>query len=155
MVERISRVDYKDGKIYKLFIRDQEDYPYIGSTCDTLIGRMYDHRYQATNEKVNKCASAAMFAEGNDVQIELLEAFPCTTKDELRAREQYWFEQFPTAINTYAPKRDWKARWAINGAELNAKHLERSKQRMACPTCGADVRRGDLSRHRKQKHPQE
>jgi len=44
-------MDYKNSKIYKI-VNDENDNFYIGSTCSTLVKRMYAHRM-----KHNKCMS--------------------------------------------------------------------------------------------------
>ena len=116
--------DYSNGKIYKLFVKGAEEFPYIGSTVSTLSYRLSLHKHQATNPLQNKSASCQLFEDGNIVEIELLEAFPCNTKHELEVRERYWLEQYPESININTPTRTWKERWLANREHNIAKHRE-------------------------------
>ena len=116
--------DYSKGKIYKLYVTGLEEFCYIGSTVTELNYRLSIHRHQARTATQNKTASCQMFEEGNEPVIELIEAFPCTTKAELEERERYWLEQFPEAININTPTRNWKERWVANREHNIAKHKE-------------------------------
>jgi hypothetical protein len=116
--------DYNTGKIYKLFVKGAEELCYIGSTVSTLVQRLYMHRYHAITPTQNKSASSQMFEDGNEVEIELLEDYPCDSKKELETRERYWLEQFPEAININTPTRTWKERWVANREHNIAKHKD-------------------------------
>jgi hypothetical protein len=116
--------DYSTGKIYKIFVKGAEDLPYIGSTVSSLEQRLYMHRHQATSPTQKKSASCQMFEDGNDVEIQLLENYPCSSKLELEIRERYWLEQFPEAININTPTRTWKERWTNNKEHNLKKHKE-------------------------------
>jgi hypothetical protein len=116
--------DYSQGKIYKLYVEGLEDFVYIGSTTETLTKRLYNHRHQANSPTQKKIASCVMFEDDNIVKIELIESFPCSSKNELEIRERYWLEQFPDTVNYNTPKRDWKERWEINKEHNHQKHRE-------------------------------
>ena len=73
-MEQVSK--YQNGKIYTLRSHTT-DMIYIGSTCDTLSRRKAQHKSKKRNE----------ISKLDDFYIELLENFPCETKDELRKRE--------------------------------------------------------------------
>jgi len=107
-------MDYQSGKIYKIYIPGLEDVCYIGSTTWVLTKRLNQHFHQAKNPEQNKCASAILFEEGNEPIIELIENFPCNSKDELNVRERYWIEQHPEAINKNIPGRTWRERRALD-----------------------------------------
>src|SRR5690606_33713537 len=84
-------VNYQLGKIYKI-ISNSTDKIYIGSTVEKylttrLAGHIRDY---------NKCHFVTSFEllKYNDYQIVLIEKYPCNDKDELRAREQYWINNF-------------------------------------------------------------
>jgi hypothetical protein len=115
---------YSEGKIYKLYVLGAEEFPYIGSTiCD--LGRRFGlHKDQAKSETQKKTASSQMFQDDNEVVIELIEAFPCSTKIELETRERYWLQQFPDAININTPTRTWRERWEANKGHNLKKHRE-------------------------------
>ena len=70
---------FQEGKIYKLKSPDHEKY-YIGSTIDTLSQRLSRH---LTNKK-NECSSREL---GKNLQIELIENYPCKSRKELNKRE--------------------------------------------------------------------
>jgi len=93
-------VDYSKGKIYKIVVNntDEEYRPYIGSTTkEYLSQRFVSHkgdysRYK--NGKHHPISSFILFDKYGieNCEIVLIENYPCTTKDELRARERYWFD---------------------------------------------------------------
>lgn len=115
---------YLDGKIYKLFILGIEEICYIGSTTNSLEWRLAHHKHQASNPNQSKCGASVLFEEGNEVQIELVEEYPCDTKAELEARERYWIEQNPNCVNKNIPTRGWKERWIKNREHNISKHKE-------------------------------
>jgi hypothetical protein len=87
---------YFKGKIYQLKHKDFEDgVLYVGHTRNPLEVRLKAHRqYQC------KLMRAFMKDKNNaDLQIELLEAYPCYNKDMLSVREQYWIDKLKPAKN--------------------------------------------------------
>lgn len=79
--------DYSKGKIY--IITSSNGLPYIGSTTETLSERLSKHR---TNTKLGKGTTARIHLDADDVKIELLEEYPCKTKQELLLREKHYFD---------------------------------------------------------------
>ena len=125
--------NYSQGKIYKLFVRGIEEMCYIGSTTRDLSYRLSVHRCQS-NPGQNKTAACVLFEDGNEVDIELVEAYPCASKLELETRERYWIEQFPENINKNIPTRGWKERWIAkrdHNLELHKKWLADNKEHTA------------------------
>jgi len=92
--------DYGKGKIYKIVVNNTEDEyrPYIGSTTkEYLSQRFVQHRHDYSKHKNGKHTRVASYNLFDKYGIEnceiiLIENYPCTTKDELRARERYWFD---------------------------------------------------------------
>lgn len=126
-------VNTNDGKIY--CIRSPNtDKIYIGSTCQRLSARMSGHR-----AKRNKCTSMRIIDCG-DSYIELIENYPCTTKDELLAREKHWIrsDQYKNiVVNTIGNRvcphgREHQRCVACKGACVCEHERERSK----CRICG-------------------
>jgi tagatose-1,6-bisphosphate aldolase len=72
--------NYQNGKIYTIRSYQTEKF-YIGSTCEILSKRLYQH-----SKKKNECKSKEIINYG-DAYIELLELYPCNNKDELNKRE--------------------------------------------------------------------
>ena len=85
--------NYQNGKIYAIRSH-QTDKIYVGSTCKKyLSGRMSGHlceykRYLDA-DKFTGSVSYEILTHG-DAYIELLESYPCDTKDELLSREGHY-----------------------------------------------------------------
>jgi len=80
---------YLNGKIYKL-IDNTNGNVYIGSTCKLLKERLKGHRDKYTQNK--KGNSSFDIIKNNDYKIELLEYFPCKSKQELLRKEREYIE---------------------------------------------------------------
>ena len=76
--------DYSKSKVYKLVSNLSADI-YIGSCVVELSKRLSLHERSG-----NKCSSKKMFVVDAIITIVLLEAYPCTSKNELKARELYY-----------------------------------------------------------------
>jgi hypothetical protein len=85
---------YQYGKIYKI-TSEHINKIYIGSTCKKLLSqRLASHNDKFKGWKKGKYPYVTSFElfELGSVQITLLEAYPCNTKDELLARERHYIE---------------------------------------------------------------
>jgi hypothetical protein len=116
--------DYSQGKIYKLYIKGFEEVCYIGSTINTLEWRFNHHKHQAKNPKQNKTGASVLFEDENEVEIALVENYPCETKEQLETRERYWIEQHSDCVNKNIPTRGWKERWLKNREHNIALHKQ-------------------------------
>lgn len=92
---------YQNGKIYKLICKNS-DLVYIGSTIRSLKARLTMHKslykiYVMNNGKY--CSSFVLFDLDEDVQIELLEEYPCNSKQELLKREGEITKRFLNSVN--------------------------------------------------------
>lgn len=116
--------DYQKGKIYKL-ISIHTDKIYIGSTIQTLVQRKQGHKRDFKNKnKSKKSTSEELFELGiNDVEIVLVELFPCNTKEELFKRERYHIEN-TECVNLQIPCRTRKEYRQDNKDVLYQKHKE-------------------------------
>jgi len=74
--------DYQKGKIYKLYSNEGPEI-YIGSTTTPLCQRKAKHK----SSKSNNCSSKILFEKYEEVIIELIEYFPCNTREELNKKE--------------------------------------------------------------------
>lgn len=96
---------YQNGKIYKI-VSDQTCDVYIGSSAQKYLSmRMRQHRdeyniWKKDNSKRQYISSFELL-KYDDARIILVENYPCNTKDELRAREEYHRKQYNEAINSY------------------------------------------------------
>lgn len=88
-------VNYQLGKIYKLI--SPSGLIYIGSTCEILSKRLGghkgDYKYYQKHKNRHFISSFILFEEDIDnIDIVLIENYPCNSKDELRARERYYID---------------------------------------------------------------
>jgi hypothetical protein len=102
-------VNYQNGKIYKIE-SNLGDKIYIGSTTKNYLSQRIDsHRSQYKQWKSNKrglTTSFLLFEEYGleNCKIILLEAFPCSSKDELIARESHYIKTID-CVNKVIPDR--------------------------------------------------
>lgn len=85
-VEKRRMVDYKKGKIYEIVCRKTGG-RYIGSTIESLAKRLAKHR------RMKDGCSSISIIEGGDYYINLLESYPCDTKELLLQKEREWYEK--------------------------------------------------------------
>ena len=81
--------DYSKGKIYSIRSHLTDDV-YIGSTIETLSNRLSQHKkyYQKwLNKKTNYTSSFKLIEKDAECYIELVELYPCNSKNELCRRE--------------------------------------------------------------------
>lgn len=74
-----------NGKIYKLVSLNDPSLVYYGSTIQSLKKRKSSHYYQYKSGKI-MCTSSKLFELG-DVEIYLVENFPCENRKQLRRKE--------------------------------------------------------------------
>ena len=102
--------DYQNGKIYKL-VNTEGTLTYIGSTCQALSRRKAKHHdnYKCwKNGKYGFVTSFRIFDDDEDgCQIILLEAFPCSNRNELEKRERHFIESMH-CVNKNRPTRTIK-----------------------------------------------
>ena len=94
-------VNYQEGKIYKIVSNTDDDICYVGSTTKKFLSqRMAEHRNSYKRWKNGKGDLVYLYKLFEcygieNYRIELLEIFPCNTKDELSKKEG----QYITALN--------------------------------------------------------
>lgn len=93
--------NYNNGKIY--VIRNHiNDKQYVGSTTQTLSQRYGKNYGENTVSKSHFPLMKAIKEIGKKhFYIELIENYPCSSKNELEAREGYWIRQKDTYRNGY------------------------------------------------------
>ena len=114
-------VNYELGKIYKI-VCDTTGLIYVGSTCETLSRRLaaHDRCYRSYLTRGIGYTSSFQLLENNNYHIILLELYPCTCTDELRARERFYIETID-CVNKNIPGR--------TKSEYDATHLAQKRQR--------------------------
>ena len=94
--------NYALGKVYKI---TGGGLTYIGSTCEpTLARRLAGH---VGDYKQGKNISSRIIIETGQYEITLIELYPCSSRDELRARERFHVEQ-NVCVNKNMPGRGVK-----------------------------------------------
>jgi predicted GIY-YIG superfamily endonuclease len=81
---------YKNSVIYRIVCND--GYYYIGVTIQSLEKRLKNHKACSKNG-TNKIYEHINEIGWDNVKIELIENFPCATKNELNEREEYYLKQ--------------------------------------------------------------
>jgi flagellar biosynthesis GTPase FlhF len=111
---------YIDGKIYKL-VHSNSELIYIGSTTKTLMSRFASHKILS-----NSTTSRKLFEIDGNVKIELIEAYPCSSKNELWNREKHYIElNKNVAVNIGIPLRTKKE----SSAENYKKNIETNREK--------------------------
>ena len=165
-------VNYSNGKIYKIVDFSNQNF-YVGSTAQPkLCSRLGEHvskfncYMRGTNPKY--CASMEILINEN-YKIFLLEIYPCNSKEELNMKEQEHIdklrcESMVNKQNAYISKEDMLIKIAkfrkdnqdfVRNRDKGyyQKHKDKRNARKAekveCPNCKKNVRRGDIARHMK------
>ena len=86
---------YNNGLIYKILSLSNPTICYIGSTCLTLKLRLALHKSKFKNYKKTgkNYYSSFKVLENQDFSIELIETFPCNSRNELTKREGFYIQQ--------------------------------------------------------------
>ena len=145
-------VDYKKGKIYQIKNTIDDDV-YVGSTTNTLEGRMKGHKGSA---QYTKCKQHyALYSKMNEYGfdkffIELIEDYPCNSKIELGAREGHWIKE-RGALNKviqgrtpqeYNADTDVKHNWYVNNLDKIREQRQNKPIYKAKIVCECGLRRG-------------
>ena len=95
---------YSKGKVYKL-CNSVDDKEYVGSTILSLPQRKAAHKTDA--KKALKRPVCKHFNEigWTNVNIVLIENYPCSSMEELTARERKWIDQLKPVLNHKLPGR--------------------------------------------------
>jgi len=126
-------VNYQNGKIYAIK-SNCGDKVYVGSTTKKYLSeRMSDHRgaFKACKKgTAHRCASHELFTQYGveNCYIELIELFPCNTKDELLMRENHYIRSLvcvnkQLAISTPESRAASQKKYEDNNKEkINESH---------------------------------
>jgi hypothetical protein len=142
-------------KVYKIK-NDENDLTYYGSTKQKLSLRMSLHRAMLKRYKEGKsnnfCSSYEVMQYENP-QIILVEEIDCENKEQLRARERHYVENFD-CVNKRVPGRTIKESHDIASKKYyrdNKELITKKKEEKITCECGCKSRRDDISHHRKSK----
>lgn len=124
---------YQKGKIYKL-VNNVDDKIYVGSTASTLTKRKCGHKHKAKSEIDRRVYKHLNEIGWENVEIVLVENYPCNSKDELNARERKWIEELKAELNITMPTRTQqdiaksKRKWQQNNKEKVAEKKRQWEQ---------------------------
>lgn len=92
--------NYQNGKIYSIRSHQTDDI-YIGSTARSISKRFYTHKsnYDRWLNDLHNYVSSFELFKYDDVYYELIECFPCNSKDELRKREGEIIRETENCVN--------------------------------------------------------
>jgi hypothetical protein len=112
--------NYQLGKIYKLYayIEDGTIISYYGATCNDLRVRLAGH---VTDFKRGRGVTSSQIIAAGNYNIMLIEAFPCNSKEELSAREQ-WYILNNECVNKQVPLRTSKQYYVQNADNIKEQH---------------------------------
>ena len=141
-------VNYQNGKIYKI-TSFFTDIIYIGSTCNPLYKRHHQHKYDYksyNNGNYHYTTSFDIIKHG-DSDIQLIELFPCNSKEELHAREAFYIKQLD-CVNKVVPLRTDKQYYEDNKEKILEQHKQTRSVKNIC-ICGGSYSCEHKSRHLK------
>jgi hypothetical protein len=95
-------VNYENSKIYKL-INNVDDKIYIGSTVSRLSKRKSKHHEEFIKYPDRKVYKHLNQVGWGNVDIVLIEKYPCKDKEELHARERFFIEELKAELNNRKP----------------------------------------------------
>jgi group I intron endonuclease len=96
---------YAQGKIYKL-VNDVDYKIYVGSTCLALRKRLHYHKTRAKSSPTRQVYAHLSSVGWENVKIVLIEAHPCSNKDELIRHERCWVDELKPSLNRNCVKDD-------------------------------------------------
>jgi hypothetical protein len=121
--------DYSLGKIYKILCNETGE-QYFGSTCEpTLARRLANHitHFNRWKKEGLQFMTSFLIFENNNYHIELVELFPCSSKDELTTREKYHIKN-NECVNKYIPMRKMKEYREDNKKEISEYYKKYSEE---------------------------
>jgi len=156
--------NYQQSKVYMICSHDKDCIPYIGSSCKRLLSqRMNQHRddykkWKKNPEKYSYISSFILFEKYGieNCFIDLIQAFPCSSSDELRARERRWIDDIKCVNLVKKPIRTMEEKIEddkICKKIYEEKSKEKHKEKYTCD-CGSVCRKSEKARHEKTKKHQ-
>jgi len=167
---------YFTGKIYAIKCNETDDV-YIGSTIQTLKERLRAHKNKLNQYIKGKGRNTTSFeiVKYDSCYIELLEMYPCNSKEELLKKEKEYMESIE-CVNKCRPfrtdeeKKEYgkeydkeyyeantekvlqrqKEYYEANKEKVLQRHKEKNKQKYTC-VCGSNTRKSDRRKHERTK----
>mgnify|MGYP000712829640 CR=1 FL=1 len=117
----------KNAKIYKLCCLDPKVMEiYIGSTCNKALSTRFINHKSLSKNHPNIKVYKYIYENGGftNWQIELIETYQCTSKQQLRSREDYWITQLGATLNVRAAISD-----DIKNKEKQKQYFQNNKEK--------------------------
>lgn len=133
--------DYKLGKIYMIYSIENPEDRYYGSTTQPLSKRFFQH--------TKAFLSSALLFEKYGVdgcKIELIEDFPCETKEQLTAREGYYIRS-NKCVNIRILGRTLKEYQEQNKEKISERAKRWRELIIECE-CGQKIRQVSYTKHK-------
>jgi len=112
--------NYQNGKIYS--IRSyQTDLIYIGSTTQSLSKRLSKHKddFNCWKNNAHHYITSIELLKYDDYYIELIENYPCNSKNELDRREGQLIRETNNCVNKVIPARTDAEYYQDNKEQIN------------------------------------
>ena len=123
---------YKSGKIYKMLNTETDDV-YVGSTCMELSDRMQYHINVQPFKQGRKLYRLMKSLGANVFYIELIENYPCESREELRKQEGHHIRLIGTLNMCIAgrTKQEWKEENREHMLSQSKEYNQRTKEHRA------------------------
>jgi hypothetical protein len=174
MAKKRAPRDYSKGKVYKLECLNTGKV-YVGHTTKQYLSQRLALHKQAYTQWLRtnkKYMTSFEILKGGNFTITLLESYPCSSEDELKARERHWIETIEN-VNRYIPTRTFKEYLETNRDTIlqwhrdnyqrnrdsilsvkrdywmrNKEAITLKRQETVVCECGMELRKVNLTRHR-------
>ena len=127
-----------DGKIYKIVNILDENLFYVGGTIESLIERFGKHKYGSERYETRFFYQEAKKLGWNNFRIELIEEFPCDSREELRKEEDRFIRELRPYYNirraflTEEERKEYKERYYQDNKEkVIAQYRQNNKEHIA------------------------
>jgi hypothetical protein len=150
------------GRIYRIVGGDKV---YYGSTKKQLHRRweihvaFYKNNYERKDGYSSNCRSKSLFEEFGieNCKIELVEEYPCNSREELEKRESFYIRN-NDCVNIVIPDRtraEYMRDTAEHQKEMWKKYynntIEKMKAKITCQVCGSIYNERQRPRHERSK----
>lgn len=156
-----KKLSYQNGKIYQV-LNSEDKECYVGSTCQLLSKRLSKHKADMNVEAKQhfKLYQHMKVLGADKFYIELIENYPCKTKEELLAREGHFIRERGTLNKTVQGRTSaqyWKdnqeqrsancKEWRKSNIPKLKQYEEKRKEKVQCE-CGDQIAKRQITKHR-------
>jgi hypothetical protein len=139
---------YQNGKMYKI-TNTVDDNKYVGSTCSSLPKRMINHKGDSKRYPNIKLYKHLLNIGWANATIELIENFPCNSKEELCKREQELINELEPTLNMYKSFGFDPKQYSTKYYQNNKVATKQKKDIRYTCECGSNIRTDEKWAHAK------